>query len=194
MTTLPAAAERYLRDLERALSSLPSEDRAEIVAEIRAHLLDRAAAAADPAAAFGSPVEYAACFVQERALAGALGRGSSWALGRALVTGAGRLTWWYVVAVLWLAHVWGLFLIALAVLKPLFPRQIGLFAGAHLVFGAYGGPVPDGVHEVLGWWGIPFFLVPGVLVLWGAHRLLRLLAAWRLGALRQARGEAAAGA
>lgn len=191
MTTMPATAERYLRDLERALSSLPSEDRADIVAEIRAHLLDRPAAAADPAAALGSAVEYAACFVQERALAGALGRGSSWALGQALVTGVGRLTWWYVVAVLGLAHVWGVVLIALAALKPLFPGRVGLFAGAHVVIGAYGGPVPDGVHEVLGWWGIPFFFVPGVLVLWGAHRLLRLLAAWRLGALRQGRGAAA---
>jgi uncharacterized membrane protein len=179
MRALSPPAERYLRDMDRCLSAIPEAEREEIVAEIRSYLLDRADAAAHPVQVLGPPAEYAASFVHERALAGALVKGTSWALGRALVTGVGRLTWWYVVAVLALAHVYGAVLVALAALKPVFPRHIGVFVGDHFVVGAMLGSALVG-REVIGWWAIPFFLVPGVFILWGGNFVLRVLVRWRL--------------
>jgi uncharacterized membrane protein len=187
MTALPSAAERYLRDLERCLSALPAAERAEIVAEIRSHLAERPQAAADPAAALGRPEVYAASFVEERALAGALATGSSWALGRALVAGAQRLAWWYVVAVLAVVYLYGAILVVLGALKPFFPAHIGVFVhdGTSVSIGTIDHP--ERATEVLGAWAVPVFVGAGVLVLWGAHVVLRMLARWRLAALGRAR-------
>lgn len=194
MSELPTAAERYLRELERSLATLPPAERAEIVAEIRSHLLDRPEAARDPAAALGPAPEYAASFLQARMLSDALARGSSWALGRALVAGAGRLVWWYVVAVLALGHAYGALLVLLAALKPLFPQAIGLFVGRRqFILGAFSGEPPAGAHEVLGWTIVPVFLVAGGLVLWLSHLGLRALVRRRLEVLVRARAALGAG-
>ncbi len=189
MSGLPAGAVTFLRDLERYLLALPEAERGDIVAEIRSHLEDRAAqGATDLLAPFGTPESYAAAFLQERALAGALARGSSWHLGRALVAGARRIGWWYVVAVLAMLHLYGVALVILAALKPFFPANVGMFLGEGLTIGIRSAQDLTGWREVLGWWAIPGFLVPGVLVLWGANRALRALAAWRLARLRQRAG------
>lgn len=188
MSELSAAAEGYLRDLDRCLAPLPDAERAEIVAEIRSYLLDRPEAALEPERALGSASAYAASFLQARVLSDALTRGTPWALGRAAVTGAGRLVWWYVVVVLSIGHVYGALLLVLAALKPLFPEAIGLFVGpGHLVLGAFSGDVPGGAHEVLGWTSIPIFLITGGLVLWLSHLGLRTLVRRRLDALVRAR-------
>jgi hypothetical protein len=187
MSALSPSAEQFLRDLGRCLSALPEAERRDVVAEIRSHLLDRMDAGGDPVLQFGNPEEYAAAFLQERALAGALAGGSSWALGRALLTGVGKVTWWYVVAVLAMLHVYGACLVALAAFKPVFPANIGWFVGDRAAGGAVFGPDFVGAREVLGWWAVPFFLVPGVLMLWGANYTLRALGRWRYAALPRAR-------
>ncbi len=192
MSARPSGAERYLLELDRCLVRLPPSERAEIVAEIRSHLLERPEAAADPARAFGSAEAYARAFVQERALAGALAGGASWALGRALVSGASRLGWWYVVAVLAVAQAYGAVLVALAALKPVFPAHVGLFVGGGFTLGARFGEELSGAREVLGWWSVPLFLGAGVLFLWGGNFTLRALARWRLAALARARTALAA--
>lgn len=69
-------------------------------------------------------------------------------------------------------------LVLTAILKPIFPRQTGLWVGPGVFdFGfrepAYSGPV----HEVLGWWYLPVALGSGFFFLWlttyGIGRFLR---------------------
>jgi len=184
MRVLPAEAEQFLEELRRALTSLPAAERDDIVAEIRSHLEERLARGqSELLAPFGAPATYAASFLQERSLSGALARGSSWAVGRALLSGARRAGWWYLAVVLAILHLYGLALIALAALKPLFPDNVGLFAGGGtLALGA--APVQAGARELLSWWAIPVFLGAGVFVLWSASWALRRLAQVRLGQLR----------
>lgn len=188
MSALPGEAERYLTSLERALGPLPAPERAEILEELRSHLADRAAQGTpDLLAGFEAPEAYAAAFVRERALAGALAQGTSWAVGRALLAGAGKLGWWYAVLVLGVLHLYGVTFLALAVAKTFFPSRVGLFVGGGtLAFGAFfGDPVhADGAFEVLGWWAIPLFVALGALILWAANGTLRALGRWRLARMR----------
>lgn len=184
MRVLPAEAERFLEGLRGALAALPAAERDDIVAEIRSHLEERAERGEpDLVGAFGPAEAYAATFLQERNLSGALARGSSWAMGRALLSGARKAGWWYLVVVLAILHLYGLSLIALAALKPLFPDNVGLFAGGGtLALGA--APVQPGAREFLGWWAIPAFLGAGIFILWSANWTLCNLARRRLAQLR----------
>jgi uncharacterized membrane protein len=190
---LPKRAERFLRDLGSALSKVPAAERDEIVAEIRSHLEDRLSqGASDILAGFSDPGAYAAAFMQERALASAVAQGTSWAIGGALLRGARTLGWWYTVLVLGLLHVYGLVFLALALAKPIFPRNVGLFvhrrpSGTALSFGGIFGEDLSDTTEILGWWAIPILVLLGVLALWGANRTLRALGRWRLKRIRQSR-------
>lgn len=190
MSELPREAERFLRDLERHLSPLPEAERRDAVAEIRSHLEDRAAeGATDLLAPFGRAEDYAAAFLQERALAGALAGGSSWAIGRALLAGARRLAWWYAVAALWVVQVFGASMLALSIVKLFLPKAVGVFVGPHrFTIGALVGDVS--AVEVLGWWAAPVFFIGGVLAMWSAHWFLRTLASWRLSRIRPTLGRA----
>lgn len=181
---LPEKAERFLRELGSYLSSLPGNERQEIVEEIRSHLQERAAqGASDLLAGFGNPETYAAAFIQEHALAGAIARGTSWAVGRALLAGARRASWLYLVVVLGVVHVYGVVLLGLGVMKPFFPRNVGLFAGnGRFTFGMlFGSDVPN---ELLGWWGVPVFVAMGLVALAGGNWALRAVGQWRLTRLR----------
>jgi len=185
---LPVEAERFLGRLEQALGPLAPGERQEIVDEIRSHLSERAAqGATELLAGFDDPEAYAATFVQERALAGALAGGGTWAVGRALLSGARRIGWWYLVLVLGVLHLYGAVFLLLAVLKPIFPAKVGLFVGgSHVAFGAIFGEDFPGRAELLGWWAIPLFVALGVPMLWGANWTLRALGRWRLARLRAA--------
>ena len=185
MSQLPGQAEAFLRDLEAHLAPFPEGERRDIVAEIRTHLVDRAAqGAGDLLAPFGTPEEYAAAFLDERALARALSGGTTWSLGRAVLGGARRLSWWYAVAALGLVQVAGAGLLALSVLKPFLPDRVGLVIGPRtFTLGLRGGAQPPAA-ELLGWWAIPAFLVLGVGALWSARWMLRALAGVRLAHLR----------
>ena len=56
-------------------------------------------------------------------------------------------------------------LIFTAMLKPFYPRQIGLWAGAGFYFGYHEPAPPDGIHELLGNAYIPVTLCLGGLIL-----------------------------
>lgn len=189
MSELTREAEGFLRDLERHLSPLSEAERRDAVAEIRSHLEDRAAqGATDLLAPFGRAEDYAAAFLQERALAGALAGGSSWAIGRALLAGARRLAWWYAVAALWLVQLLGALLAALGVLKIFCPEKVGVFMhGRSLTVGIV---EDEGGVEMLGWLSVPAFFAIGVLAIWSAHWFLRTLASWRLSRIRPGLGRA----
>jgi hypothetical protein len=58
-------------------------------------------------------------------------------------------------------------LVVTAALKPIFPRQVGLWIGpAVFNFGFHEPPLSDPVHEVLGWWYVPVALCLGCFFLW----------------------------
>lgn len=69
-------------------------------------------------------------------------------------------------------------LVLTAILKPLFPRQTGLWIGPGVFdFGIHEPRPLDPVHEVLGWWYIPVALCLGCFFLWlttyGIRKFLR---------------------
>jgi len=69
-------------------------------------------------------------------------------------------------------------LVLTAILKPIFPRQTGLWIGPGVFdFGIHEPRYSDPVHEVLGWWYIPLALCLGCFFLWlttyGIRRFLR---------------------
>ena len=65
-----------------------------------------------------------------------------------------------------------------AILKPIFPRQTGLWVGPGVFdFGIHELRYGDPVHEVLGWWFIPVAICLGSFLVWlttyGIRRYLR---------------------
>jgi hypothetical protein len=182
---LPPEAERFLKQLKLGLASLSHEERADLVAELRSHLLERHTQGKRPLLeGFEDPEVYASRFVTEAALRGALARGTSVALGQALLTGARRSLWLVCcVAPLLAIQLIGALLVGIGLLKPFMPERVGLFLrpdGDLVAMGAYGGNI-DGLREVLGYWAMPAFIVGGVLLLWSGNQILRSLAQWRLG-------------
>jgi uncharacterized membrane protein len=181
---LPPEAERYLRRLRLGLSSLSPEERGDIVQEIRSHMGERLAAGkSNLLEGFDEPEAYASKFVANYALGGALSRGTSLTLGRALLTGASSgLFTLFIVAPLLALEFLGACLVLLGFLKPVFPARIGAFYsadGAFVALGAYGGDVAQ-LREALGWWSVPLFFIPGILMIFVCNRALRALARRKL--------------
>lgn len=180
--SLPQDAEQFLKSVRQGLSRVDEKEREEIVNELRTHLLDRQAQGkADLLEGFDAPEVLASAFVSELALRGALARGTSWAMGRALLFAArDSALVLLIVFPLILLQLCGAGFIALGVLKPVIPQRIGLWVGAGNLTLGFTDPSP-GVHEVLGWWAIPVLLVVGLIVLWSSNRAMRAVIRWRLG-------------
>jgi uncharacterized membrane protein len=188
---LPKHAEEFLRRLRAGLAGLAREEQNDIVAEIRSHLLERhAAGRAELLDGFESAEAYAARFLAEHELASAVARGTSVALGRALLVGArDTLGVLLLVVPLLVLDLIALAFVVVGALKVLLPDHVGLFldvSGRFKGLGLLRGPF-DGLHEVLGWWAVPLFIVPGIVVVWTCNRGLRALARWRLRVTREAR-------
>lgn len=183
-TSLTDSCETFLRKLRQGLSSLPLAEQDEIIAELRSHFVTRQSeGSSDPLAGFETPEKLAAEFVSERALRGALARGTSWALGRALFVAARDS--FLVLAVLiplLLLQIAALCFLLAAALKPFLRDRIGLWVGPGNFY--VGTSHVPGVHEVLGWWGIPVLAVAGIVLFWIANRLMLVLVRWRLHSIR----------
>ena len=181
-----AAIDPFLRKVRQGLASLPTAEREEIVAELRADLLERQARGdADPLRGFGSPEKLAAEFVGEYTLRGALAQGTSWALGRALCV-AGRDSGRALLALLplLLLQLTALSLLLSAALKPFLRDHVGLWMGGGVFF--IGVSAERGAtHEVLGWWSLPIFALAGGLLFWWSNRAMMALVRWRLRAGRR---------
>ena len=180
---LPPEAEEFLRRLRLALSGLGREQRDDVLAEIRSHFEERARAGENPALEqFGSPDEYAAQFIAESTLHSALAKGTPFALGHALLVAArGSLFALLVLLPLAALQLFAGCLVVLASIKPLWPDNVGLFFEPGGRFRAVGFVDPPGaLHEVLGWWAIPVFLVSGALIFWASHRAMRAAVRGRL--------------
>jgi uncharacterized membrane protein len=180
--TLPKQADDYLKQVRQGLASLGQDEREEIVAELRSHLLDRQAQGkTDLLDGFDTAERFAAAFVTESALRSALAQGTSWALGRALLMAArdSALLLFGLLPLL-LAQLIAVGFMVCAALKPFFQDQLGLWVGPHAFFiGTTTGTATD-IHQVTGWWVFPAVAVAGVILFWLSTRLMMSLVRWRL--------------
>lgn len=167
----------YLKRLRRALGPLPENDRTEIVAEIESHIADRSrgtgASVADILAGLGEPDTLARAYLDSRELSGALSRSAPGPLLAAILARATRSGAAFAVGLAGVILYAFAFSLALtAVLKPVMPRNVGLWTGPDGVqFGFLSSP-PAGA-ETLGVWIVPLALVAAVLCYLVASTLMK---------------------
>ncbi len=174
-----------LAEVRRGLRGLSAGETADILEELRSHIVDRARETGEL-----TPASTAAAVTglgDLRDLAGA------YAAGRiAAPVEERRSPWWMLGAAFRLARlsVWGfgMFIASLvgygvgaalvltALIKPFAPKYAGLWMSGHgetfsLDLGVRSNPVAG--QELLGWWVIPIGLVLGGLLLWLTWRLNR---------------------
>lgn len=182
MSELPSAALRYLRQLRAGLSTLSEPEKADIVSEVESHFRDKLARGErDVTAGFDPPVDYARQFLEEKALTHAVATGSPYALGRALLGGAGNVMETLLVAVpLALVQVIGVLTLVIGLIRPFYASHTGMFTNdaGHVALVGIGRT--DGLHDVLGIWTTPVFIGTSALVLFFARRASLALAKRRL--------------
>lgn len=155
-TIEPAAITRYMAQFKRLLRPLPAEDREDIAAEIRSHLLLRAEAIGmeQAIAELGPPERCAQGFIEELRLQSAFADGSPGASMSALssvaarsIVGAGSFC---------LAACFFLLATGFALLIPLeliYPEAVGVWKNAQGAFVAYGyvdAQSRAGLREIIG--------------------------------------------
>ena len=188
-----AHLDTYLTQVQRYLGGLPDAEAREVIAELRAHVLDKVDGAPTPQrveaaiAELGTPREVARLNVTERVVADLETNRSPLRVLRGAARLAG-LSLYGLFAFLLSIFGYGIaagFLVTAAV-KPFFPAQAGmwLIPGAKDDFSLSIGTNdnPHG-HELLGWWIIPIGIVVGLGLGW---------LTWRFGlySLRQMRRSA----
>lgn len=170
------ASELYLTRLSKALGTLSKEEREEILSDLRSLVLENAEQGQGEAAVLarlGPPEALAETYRTERLLSEAVRTSAPGAILSALLR-------WALLGVggffgslaLFFCYAMAFALVAIGLLKPIFPGNVGLWPSSHS-FGAL-WPRPAG-PEVLGYWIIPVTLGTGVLLYVLATRVLRLL-------------------
>ena len=183
----------YLFVLERSLRSfLPPEVVRDAVREIESHLRERVASA-DGArnerdalekilAELGPPLRVAQAYSAERTIDEAVVTGRMVPMARAVWQLALKTFVGSAVATgLFSAYAAGIAFLSIAVLKPIFPNNVGLIvrSGGLPTFGGL-FPLPPGATVYGGYWVIPVSIACGVAVLVLTHTATRrYLAAWR---------------
>jgi uncharacterized membrane protein len=180
----------YLFVLERSLGSfLPPDVRRDAVREIESHLRERIAAAAvapDERAALekilaelGPPLRVAQAYSAERTIEEAVTTGRMIATWRAVWQIAfTTLTGFWIAMAIFTGYAAGLAFFAIAILKPVFPDNVGIqfVRGIPVGMGAY---FPVGNADLRGgYWVIPIALICGAGILVGTHRGARKCLAW----------------
>ena len=183
--------ELYFSELEAKIADSPKPARQEFLQELRAHVLDRLQQTTTPTedqcravlAALGSPEEIARHYHLEATLVRARRSNSPVLLLRSTLrwalTGAQGFA---VFMVAFTGYLTALGFYVLAILKPFFPENVGLFVGPFGFNFAY-LPHPRG-HELLG----PYFplvtLFLGLFLMQGTTLLIRFLIT-RVGKLKR---------
>jgi hypothetical protein len=190
--TLPEAQQKaiddYLAALRRQLRDLMEEDMNDIVEEIRAHILDKTTAGADPAqveqvlAALGAPGELAARYCTEEMMRRAEAHRSNTqkarVAGRWTVAILGGLV---VLVVSAIGYSLGGVLVIAGIAKAMWPRGTGLWEthnsdgtwGLGLSGGSGNTPPSGNAHDILGWWLYPIGFILGPAIIYGTYRLGR---------------------
>ena len=183
----------YLFVLERSLKTfLPNDVARDAVREIESHLRERIAAA-DSApnervaleqilGELGPPLRVAQAYSAERTVEEAVATGRFVPMIRAVSQLAVSTVWGFFLAFwLFVCYVISFAFFAIAILKPIFPNNVGIQF-------VHGFPVGMGVHIPLepgvqlggGYWVIPFAAACGLGIFVGTHRgARRALARWR---------------
>jgi len=163
--TLPQTARKFLRSLSWGLAVLSPQDREEVLDEMRAHLIEVAAAGQDmdeAIAGFGPPELYARAIVENYDLTRAVGGARVWPAARVLAARMTRSILAAAIAVM--IAIPGLFVLVslfLAFVKLALPNQVGLWMGQDVfVLGMVDTPY-ETTHEMLGLWFIPLIIAFG---------------------------------
>jgi uncharacterized membrane protein len=181
----------YLFVLERSLKTfLPSDVVRDAVREIESHLRERVASA-DAApnerdvlerilAELGPPLRVAQAYSTERTIDEAVTTGRFVPVVRAVGhLAATTVIGFFTALVLFIGYVTSFCFVALAVLKPIFPGNVGIEY-------VHGFPVGLGAHFPLGagselhggYWVIPIALFCGLGIFVGTHRGARRFLSW----------------
>jgi len=177
--TSSRVVERYLRRLRRALRPLPDRDRAAIVSEIENHIAERTRepkiGAAEVLAGLGDSAALARGYREAYRLTRVLSRAAPSPLPVAMLSRAARgLILFLAGPAAVLLYTFGLSFVAIAVLKPIAPRSVGLWiTPGNFAFGALSSPGPAAT-EVLGLWIVPVSLTAAVLSYLTASALSKL--------------------
>jgi hypothetical protein len=188
----------YLFVLERSLATfLPRESVRDVVREIDSHLRDRisvAQAVPDERAMLerilselGLPQRVAQAYSVERTVDEAVVTGRLFAVVRAVwhVTMSG-MSGFFAGLGLFVGYFTGGVLIILAIMKPIFPDNVGVWVGDRLIsdgpdIGWRAGvhaAAASGGHDVGGYWVIPIFLTAGIGLLFLTTRGARKFLGW----------------
>lgn len=174
----PDAIELYLMHLNAALLNVPRTERDEFLREIRAHIFEKleqpGAEIPDVLKALGEPEELARQFMAECSLTKSARSWSPWVLMRTSVRWA--LTGFqgfamFMVAIVGYMLASGFYLTA--VLKPIYPENVGFFVSSHSL--DLGGWPPPAGHQVLAPYFIPIAMVAGFLIIAATTFILRLM-------------------
>jgi Protein of unknown function (DUF1700) len=170
---------KYLDTLNKCLGKVTEKEREEILSEISAHIRD---SAEEPNMSIdsiltrlGSPEKLAAAYREEIAIRSATVSSSPFLILNATLRLAERGMKGVVVFLVALfGYVLGATFILTSILKPILPRQTGLWIGPGVFdFGIHEPIYSDPVHEVLGWWYIPVALCLGGLSIWATTYAVR---------------------
>ncbi len=180
----------YLFILERSLRSfMPGDAALDAVREVESHIREQVeqtdpreerSAVERVLAQLGPPLRVAQAYCAEMTLEEAVTTGRFVpmlrAVSHAATTSVFGFAWAMLVLIGWST---GIVLVALAMLKPILPGNVGLFVvngrfhGVGMEFG-----LPPGTEVRGGYWVIPLALVAGLAVLVGTHRASRRILAW----------------
>jgi amino acid transporter len=181
----------YLFVLERALRSfLPADTVRDAVREIESHVRERVSAA-DGApneraalerilAEMGPPLRVAQAYSSERIIDEAIATGRTVPIVRAIWhLAANTVVGFFAGLALFVAYAIGFASLLVAVLKPVFPANVGLWTvdGMPRALGVQ-FPVPPGAELRGGYWIIPIAAALGLAILVGTHRGARRFVGW----------------
>lgn len=160
--------DQYLGRVRASLRGLSPAKADEILLELRSHLLERSASggAREAIASLGEPETLARQYREDDTLARAECARSPIVLLQSLILlRRGSAMGWLVLFLCATGYAWAIALAAAAVEKILSPRDVGLWIGPGFPRLTVDGATPQGFHEVLGWWMVPFGLAMCVLLL-----------------------------
>ncbi len=176
-----ARIDAYLARLRRALGRLPLEEANDILREIRGHIVERAESAGTLDGRtiervledMGRPEEIGSLYRTDALVARARATFSPVLIFRTTIGWAMKTALGFIALLLGIiGYGVGLALVGCAVLKPLFPDNIGLWVDEHGVQLAV--PHSQGLGpELLGWWAVPVYLLLGALAVVGTTSFLR---------------------
>ncbi len=178
---LQEKVDAYLMQLRRSLGELPPDEVAEILQEIRGHILERAEASGDLTEerlvailkALGTPEEIAPLYQADALVAKARGSLSPRVVMRGVHRWSTVSAWGFALFVVGVVgYATGAALVLAGVSKIFAPSEVGTWVGPHAIFniGVNNDPA---ARDVLGWWLVPVGLVGGSALFAATTRALR---------------------